>query len=137
MAYACDVLLAYMRTNKDLDTFREAFALARKLAGLLKRENYPEELKEKLRDIETQIDLRNDQPREHLKLLIKKPTINKLIEPKVVVKTKFDPRHHNHMITDKQLEVRKYKKELKSAIKEIKQDSQFLSRVRLEEQMEK
>ena len=41
------------------------------------------------------------------------------------------------MISDKQLEARKYKKELKSAIKEIKQDNQFLSRVRLEEQMEK
>jgi hypothetical protein len=32
---------------------------------------------------------------------------------------------------------KKYKKELKSAIKEIRQDNQFLARVQLSEQMEK
>lgn len=52
-------------------------------------------------------------------------------------RSKFDPRHHNSVISEKQLMRRKYKKELKSAIKEIRQDNQFIARVQLGEQLEK
>ena len=52
-------------------------------------------------------------------------------------RSKFDPRHHNSVISEKQLDARKYKKELRSAIKEIRNDNQFLARVQLNEQMEK
>lgn len=52
-------------------------------------------------------------------------------------RSKFDPRHHNAVISEKQLLTRKYKKEMKSAIKEIRQDNQFLARVQLQEKMEK
>ena len=52
-------------------------------------------------------------------------------------RTKFDPRHHNSVISEKQLMQRKYKKEHKSAVKEIRQDNQFIARVQLKEQMEK
>ena len=41
------------------------------------------------------------------------------------------------MISEKQLNARKYKKELKSAIKEIRQDNQYLARIQLQEQLEK
>lgn len=52
-------------------------------------------------------------------------------------RTKFDPRHHNSVISEKQLMQRKYKKEHKSAVEEIRQDNQFIARVQLKEQMEK
>jgi hypothetical protein len=52
-------------------------------------------------------------------------------------RSKFDPKHHNSVISEKQLTARKYKKELKSAIKEIRQDNQYLARVQLQEQLDK
>ena len=55
----------------------------------------------------------------------------------ILKRSKFDPKHHNSVISEKQLNARKYKKELKSAIKEIRQDNQYLARVQLSEQLEK
>jgi hypothetical protein len=52
-------------------------------------------------------------------------------------RTKFDPRHHNTVISEKQLNKRKYKKEMKSAIKEVRRDNEFISRVQFKETMEK
>ncbi len=128
-----------MKTNKqNLDkNFNHLFSLTFKLLSALEIEYFPDDLKEKLGKIQNEIELLNQKPIERLRLLNKNPTINKMIEPKVAIKQKYDPRHRNHTITEKQLEVRKYRKELKSAIKEIKQDNQFLSRIRLDEQMEK
>lgn len=51
-------------------------------------------------------------------------------------RSKFDPRHHNTVISEKQLLQRKYKKEHKATI-EIRRDSQFIARVQLKEQLEK
>jgi len=72
-----------------------------------------------------------------LQCLTKKPVANKLLEPRVQLKAKFNPKHHNPIISEKQLDARKYKKEYKSAMKEIRQDNQFLARVQLKEQIEK
>lgn len=52
-------------------------------------------------------------------------------------RSKFDPRHHNSVISEKQLMTKKIKKEHKAAIKEIRLDNQYISRVRLTEQLEK
>lgn len=52
-------------------------------------------------------------------------------------RSKFDPKHHNSVISERQLLRRKYKKEMKSAIKEIRQDNVFLARVQLKEKMDK
>ncbi len=52
-------------------------------------------------------------------------------------RSKFDPHRHDNVTSEKQLTKRQYKKELKSAIKEIRQDNRFLARVQLEEQLEK
>ena len=43
----------------------------------------------------------------------------------------------NNAVNEKQLTRRTYKKELKSAIKEIRQDNRFLARVQFDEQKEK
>jgi hypothetical protein len=59
------------------------------------------------------------------------------INQMILKRSKFDPKHHNSVISEKQLNARKYKKELKSAIKEIRQDNQYLARVQLQEQLEK
>lgn len=75
--------------------------------------------------------------REHLKCLLKKPVASRMLEPKVQAKSKFDPRHHNSVISEKQLMTKKYKKEHKAAIKEVRLDSQFLARVQLKDQLEK
>lgn len=75
--------------------------------------------------------------REHLKCLDKKPMPSKTLEPKIQSKSKFDPRHHNSVISEKQLLAKKYKKERKAAIKEVRLDNQFIARVQLKEQMEK
>lgn len=59
------------------------------------------------------------------------------MEPKIQAKTKFDPRHHNSVISEKQLMAKKFKKEHKSAIKELRKDNQFIARVKFGEQREK
>jgi hypothetical protein len=72
----------------------------------------------------------------HLISIIIKKKYTIIIKIKIK-RTKFDPRHHNSVISEKQLMTKKYKKEHKSAIKEIRQDAQFIARVQLKEQMEK
>jgi nucleolar protein 14 len=52
-------------------------------------------------------------------------------------RSKFDPRHHNSVMSEKQLLAKKYKKEHKAAIKEVRLDNQFLARVQLKDQLEK
>ncbi len=51
-------------------------------------------------------------------------------------RSKFDPRYHNTVISEKQLLQRKYKKEHKATI-EIRRDSRFIARVQIKEQLEK
>jgi nucleolar protein 14 len=108
------------------------------LLKLLPINNYPNELKGKVQDLEEFITETNaNSPKEYLKCLIKKPTVNKMLEPKVETKSKYDVRHHNSVISEKKLNAIKYKKEYKSAIKEIRQDNSFLARVQLKEQLTK
>ena len=52
-------------------------------------------------------------------------------------RSKFDPRHNNSVMSEKQLLAKKYKKEHKAAIKEVRLDNQFLARVQLKDQLEK
>ena len=79
----------------------------------------------------------SDKSREFLKCLKKKPSASVLMEPKIQAKSKFDPRHHNTVISEKQLLAKKFKKEHKAAIKELRKDSQFIAKVKFDEQMEK
>ncbi len=88
-------------------------------------------------------------------LLSKKPLRLKLLEPKIeakyvkqilisslnniisLLRSKFDPRHHNTVISEKQLQAKRYKKEYKSAVKEIRKDNQFIAGVQFKENMDK
>ena len=55
----------------------------------------------------------------------------------LINRSKFDPRHHNTVISEKQLETKKYKKEYKAAVKEIRKDNKFISKIQFKESMEK
>jgi hypothetical protein len=54
-----------------------------------------------------------------------------------IIRSKFDPRHHNSVISEKQLLTKKYKKEYKTAVKEIRLDNKFISNIQFKESMEK
>ncbi|RNA32622.1 nucleolar 14 [Brachionus plicatilis] len=137
ISYVIDLLTSFAKIYQEMVSFKEIFSLSKKILDCINTDNNPTELKERISKIAEFIDQINLNPRQHLKCLIKKPVASKLHEPKIQSKTKFDPRHHNSLTSEKQLFAKKYKKELKSAIKEIRHDSQFLARVQLKEQLEK
>jgi nucleolar protein 14 len=137
IAYNLDLILAFAKIYDGHVSYREVFHLTNVLLNLLPKQSYPAELTDRIQKLQLTIAASTQQPREFLKCLIKKPFATKMIDPRVQTKSKFDPKHHNSVISEKQLDARKYKKEMKSAIKEIRQDNQYLARVQLQEQLEK
>ncbi len=137
VAYTVDLVLAFARSYELNECFAEIFSITDILVSLLPSGNYPKELVARVKCLQDLIEDRSVAGREHLRCLEKKPVGARLLEPKIQAKSKFDPRHHNSVISEKQLMTKKYKKEHKAAIKEVRLDTQFLARVQLKDQLAK
>ncbi len=137
IGYTIDLIIAYARSYELNECFAEIFSITDILLALLPIDNYPKGLTTRVKSLQDLIEDRSVVSREHLKCLEKKPVGPRMLEPKIQAKSKFDPRHHNSVISEKQLMTKKYKKEHKAAIKEVRLDTQFLARVQLKDQLAK
>jgi nucleolar protein 14 len=135
--YCVDLIQEFANHYVDLPSFKEIFETILNLLNILSIKNYSQLLKEKINNLKGFITKISETPKEQLKLIVRKPTQIAQLEPKIEARSRHDPKHHNTIISEKQLNQKRYKKELKGAIKELRKDNQFLAKVQYDEMMEK
>ncbi|CAH1782802.1 unnamed protein product [Owenia fusiformis] len=122
----------------DLESFREIFTPIYSLLKRLPVKFYPASMKEKCSKLVQTLDTRFTKPRQYLTMVKKKPQPLKTFEPKF--DERFDARKKRagtREENESQRLIHKHKKELKGAVREIRKDAQFLSRVQLKEKLDR
>ena len=85
--YCLDLLNSFVNTYETNVCFKEIFNLTNVMIKLLSTvELYPKEIKNKLTNLLELFSLANDNPKEFLKCMNKKPVVAKLHEPKIIAK---------------------------------------------------
>lgn len=137
IAYCIELLQTFANYYAELPSFKELFETALDLLNLISTEKHPQLLRDMISNLKEFITKTSGKTREQLKLIVKKPTQIVQLEPKIEARSRHDPKHHNTVISEKQLNQKRYKRELKGAIKELRKDNQFLAKVQYDEMIEK
>ncbi|XP_072177495.1 nucleolar protein 14-like [Diadema setosum] len=142
VALSCHLLKEFSQLYVDLPSYQEVFLPIQKLLSSREKllNKYPEEVKSLGEELLTHIEAQSQRPRRVLQVEKKKPAPLKMFEPKI--EDSYDPtRKHrssgNKDYDERQRLVHRHRREMKGAIREIRKDSQFIARQKLEEQKER
>lgn len=117
-------------------SFAEVFSTIHQRLGKLESSYYPESLKSLLTTVITKLS--RDRPRGPLCRKRSRPQMLKMYEPLIEEKVDLLRKVHNNSkgakVETKKLQA-KYKKELKSAMREVRRDNQFIAHHKLKEQL--
>ncbi|KAL5022325.1 hypothetical protein ScPMuIL_001480 [Solemya velum] len=133
------LLLQFSELYKDLASYREVFAPVTRMAMKLPIQYYPCIIKEKVQKLLSTITTCSSVTKQPIVVQKRKPKPMKMFEPKI--EEVFDGRKKKTKGTkeynEKQRLTHKYKRELKGAKRDLKQDARFLARQQLNEQLER
>jgi len=131
------LLKKFAAIYKDLPSYAEIFDHARQLCDCIPYENYPKEVQQELSKVSEL--LRSVEERQPLTMLARKPVPLPLLEPMFDECYEMKPkkRTKNKDINERNKLKYKVKSEMKGAVREIRKDSQFLAKQKLDERIKK
>ncbi|XP_031569583.1 nucleolar protein 14-like [Actinia tenebrosa] len=125
---------------KDLPSFKEIFDPVLAHLQRIPIQSYPQPVKDLQSSLRQSLTTCSDQPRNHLTLHARRPEPLKAFTPKFQehyeIKSK-KAKVGNKKTNEVQKLKYKLKREFKGAVREVRKDSQFLSRQKLQEQLER
>ncbi|XP_011505256.1 PREDICTED: nucleolar protein 14 homolog [Ceratosolen solmsi marchali] len=131
-----NLLHEFKEQYKELDS---AYYIFEPILTLLKYgslERYPAEVKKKVNDLVADLTKLNDKKLKYLVFNKKKPKALRMYEPRIEVV--YDGKKHKPMSkakAEREKLLHKLKKETKSAIREVRKDNAFLSKVKIKQQI--
>ncbi|XP_056004719.1 nucleolar protein 14-like isoform X2 [Ostrea edulis] len=136
----CVTLLSEFNTlYQELPAYKEVFSPVLNMLEKLPVHHYPTTLQVFIQDLQTALKETSSKPRRQVSMPQRKPKPMKMFEPKIeeVFEDRKKKKTGSKEENEKEKMKHKFKKELKGAMREIRKDTQFLSRQQLNEQMER
>ncbi|XP_002742430.1 nucleolar protein 14-like [Saccoglossus kowalevskii] len=124
---------------QDLPCYKEIFTFILSILSELEVDKYLDQIKNKVTNLQSLLSNQDKKSRDFLRREKKKPQSIKLYEPKIIEDYNLDTKRKAQSRTqnEKQKLISKHRREMKGAIREIRKDTQFLARQKIEEQLER
>ncbi|XP_070540572.1 nucleolar protein 14-like [Ptychodera flava] len=133
------LLQQYAELYTLLPSYREIFRPIQSALVKLNVDAYPQTVKEQYHKLKEQISSQDNRQMKFLVKEKKKPTSIRFFEPKIEEDYDMDSKrkNKNKKMNESQKLVHRHRREMKGAIREIRKDSQFLARQKIQEQLER
>ncbi|XP_072742534.1 nucleolar protein 14 homolog [Anoplolepis gracilipes] len=133
---AVNLIIEFKNQLQELEAVYSIFEPIHKLLKINKFKKYPQNIRSHIKQLRKDLKLLQSKKLEYIVLEKKKPKPLRTYEPKIM--TVYDGKHHKPMSKEKaerEKLLHKYKREFKGAIREIRRDRDFLTKVQIAQQI--